>query len=95
MSQLYYTHLTYDERVILADWWNDGHSIREIAKHLKRSASTISRELRRNGRPPVTKRTRVNKPRADARCCKNTEQSMDIKLAKVLDLRLCSNSELR
>lgn len=82
MSQKHYTHLTHDERVILADWWHNGYSIREIAQHLKRNASTISRELRRNGRSPVTKRTRVNKPRADARHLRGTAAAEIIKQRK-------------
>lgn len=82
MSQSYYTHLTHDERVILADWWQDGHTIRAIAKHIGRSASTISRELGRNGRPATAKTTRVNKPRADGRHVRGTAAAEIIKQRK-------------
>ena len=43
-----YSHLTAEERDRLADLMADGLSLRSIAKALGRSASTISRELRRN-----------------------------------------------
>ncbi len=43
-----YSHLTAEERDRLADLRADGFSLRSIAKALGRSASTISRELRRN-----------------------------------------------
>ena len=82
MSQIHYTHLSHDERVVLADWWHNGHTVREIARHLSRSPATISRELIRNGRLPTTKTTRVNKPRADARHARGTEAAEAIKLAK-------------
>lgn len=82
MPHKHYTHLSHDERVILADWWQDGYTIRQIARHLDRSPATISRELTRNGRLPTAKTTRINKPRADARHCKNSELAEAIKLRK-------------
>lgn len=82
MSHNHYTHLSHDERVILADWWHSGHTIRAIARHLGRSPATISRELSRNGRPPTAKTTRVNKPRIDARHVRGQEAAELIKLRK-------------
>jgi transposase len=41
-------YLSVDERIKIADMKMAGQSIRCIASHLKRSPSTISRELRRN-----------------------------------------------
>lgn len=82
MSHHHYTHLSHDERVILADWWHSGHTVREIAKHLGRSPATISRELIRNGRPPTTKTIRINKPRCDARHVRGQEAAELIKLRK-------------
>ena len=44
-----YTHLCEAERYMITTGLEAGHSIRQIAKHLGRSASSISRELSRNG----------------------------------------------
>ena len=49
-----YKHLSAEERDILAVLKSEGHSIRQIAKVLNRSPSTVSRELKRNA-PPVYK----------------------------------------
>jgi IS30 family transposase len=43
-----YTHLTRDERYQIAILMKSGHTQSEISKLVSRSASTISRELRRN-----------------------------------------------
>ena len=43
-----YQHLTLEERYCPAEFREKGLSIRVIARILKRSPSTISRELRRN-----------------------------------------------
>ena len=43
-----YHQLTYGERYLIARHKSSGESVRAIAKMLKRSPSTISRELRRN-----------------------------------------------
>ncbi len=43
-----YKQLSLDERCAIAFLRSDGHSIRHIAARLDRSASTISRELKRN-----------------------------------------------
>jgi transposase, IS30 family len=47
-----YKHLTVEERDILAVLKSKGQSLREIAKALNRSPSTLCRELKRNA-PPV------------------------------------------
>ena len=44
----YYEQLSLDERCAIAGLRTDGHSIQQIATRVDRSASTISRELRRN-----------------------------------------------
>lgn len=71
MSHIHYTHLSYEERVLIEDWNKSKEenklSLRKFAKHLGRSSSTISRELDRNGRPKIATRTRVNKPHVDGR----------------------------
>lgn len=48
-----WAHLTRDERIAIATLLREGVSLRGIGRHLGRSASTISRETRRN-RAPVT-----------------------------------------
>ncbi len=45
---LSYTHFTHDERISLHNFLKDGLGIREIARRLGRSPSTISREIKRN-----------------------------------------------
>lgn len=47
----HYRHLTVRQRERLAKLFYEGHSLAEMAKVLRRSKSTISRELRRNGSP--------------------------------------------
>jgi IS30 family transposase len=44
-------YLSRDERLSIADGLTNGDPLREIARHLGRSASTISRETRRNRNP--------------------------------------------
>jgi IS30 family transposase len=46
-----YTHLSPDQRDLLAHYRSQGLSVRAIAAKLQRSPSTISRELHRNGGP--------------------------------------------
>lgn len=43
-----YTHFTLSERICLQQFLEEGKSFREIAKHMGRSPSTISREVKRN-----------------------------------------------
>ena len=43
-----YYHLNTNERIVIAQLYKSGISIREIARQLDRSPSTISRELRKN-----------------------------------------------
>lgn len=47
-----YTHLSQDERDTIAVLRSEGHSLRSIAKKMKRDHGTLSRELKRNA-PPV------------------------------------------
>ena len=49
-----YKHLSAEERDIIAVLKSKGHSLRHIAKVLKRSPSTVSRELKRNAAPVYT-----------------------------------------
>ena len=50
----YYTHLTYEERVRVSVMKQSGFGIRQIAREVDRSPSTLSRELLRNEAPPGT-----------------------------------------
>lgn len=45
---LSYIHFTHDERICLGELLKEGKSIRQIARELGRSPSTISREIKRN-----------------------------------------------
>ena len=45
-----YTHLTHDDRVVFAALRRMGKSLRSIAKELGKDHTTLSRELRRNGK---------------------------------------------
>ncbi|NLX25263.1 MAG: helix-turn-helix domain-containing protein [Lentisphaerae bacterium] len=45
----HYRHLSMWERESLQEYRREGKSIREIGRLMRRSASTISREIRRNG----------------------------------------------
>lgn len=47
-----YTHLSQDERDMIAVLRGEGHTLRFIAKKMKRDPGTLSRELKRNA-PPV------------------------------------------
>lgn len=79
MSQKHYTHLSYEERVLIEDWSKSKEenkpSLRKFAKHLRRSPATISRELDRNSRPPINTKIRVNKPHADGRRSRGSNQN--------------------
>lgn len=48
-----YTHLSHDERDSLAIGINQGRSLRDIARELGRSPSTLKRELERNHGPKI------------------------------------------
>ena len=43
-----YTHLSYEERAMIAHYLNNGQSLRWISRMLGRSPATIHREVRRN-----------------------------------------------
>ncbi len=43
-----YNHLCESERYMIVSGLQAGHSIRQIAKNIQRSVSSVSRELRRN-----------------------------------------------
>ena len=43
-----YIHLTIEERCCIREYYKNGKSFREIARLIGRSASTISRDIKRN-----------------------------------------------
>ncbi|MBL4711338.1 MAG: IS30 family transposase [Gammaproteobacteria bacterium] len=47
----HYNHLSHQERTLIFYWIKDKVSIREMARRLRRSHTTVSRELRRNQWP--------------------------------------------
>ena len=61
MPQREYTQLSSEERIVIEALLRSSARVREIARMLNRSPSTISRELRRNQN--FAKKTRVNKPK--------------------------------
>jgi IS30 family transposase len=60
--------LSVDERIVIADLWREGRSVRSIAAEVGRDPSTVSRELRRNAHPETGDyRPHTAQARADAR----------------------------
>ena len=62
-----YTHLTLEERCIIAHLSREGHRPCEIGRQLKRSPGTISREVKRNRAPgsvPASAPARGNRSKA-------------------------------
>ena len=82
MSCKHYTQLSRDERIIIANRHQNGESYKQIAKTINRDPSTIWRELHRNGRLPMNKTSRVNKPRTDGRKLRGRTEAEKVKLAK-------------
>ena len=83
MSQGNYTRLSLEERIIIENRYKNGEDYKSIAISINRSASTVWRELRRNGTPPDADTTRVNKPRADGRHYRGSIKSEKIKARKI------------
>jgi IS30 family transposase len=77
-------YLRFDERELIAVWRAEQTSIREIARRLGRSPSTISRELVRNGR---THRKRYLASSAQARADERSRRPKMSKLASTPRLR--------
>ena len=85
MSHLHYKQLQRKERCFIEISLKNNRSIRGIAQDLKRSPSTISREIRRNQKPSKNKVCRVNKTplcKLDGRKYRGTEFSNQIVQAK-------------
>ena len=91
MPQRQYTQLSSEERIVIETLLRSSAGVREIARMLNRSPSTISRELRRNQN--FAKKTRVNKPkelRLDSRRFRGTAKVPVIREKKArYGKRLC------
>ena len=91
MPQRKYTQLSSEERIVIETLLRSSAGVREIARMLNRSPSTISRELRRNQN--FAKKTRVNKPkelRLDSRRFRGTAKVPVIREKKArYGKRLC------
>ena len=60
--------LSVEERIVIADLWREGRSVRSIAAEVGRDPSTISREVRRNAHPQTGDyRPHAAQSRADGR----------------------------
>jgi transposase, IS30 family len=98
MEKKRYKQLTLAERIEIYRWRANGKSVRFIANQLGRSAATISRELRRNGKPsrrsrPVARINGGNIPaggyepdRADHRAQRRRHRSRGFLLGQDQDL---------
>ena len=81
-----YEHLRLRERVEIELWRRAGCSLRWIGRRLGRSASTISRELRRNARPTKQWRATYAGERAHALAKRRRRWDARFKLARQPDL---------
>jgi transposase, IS30 family len=82
-----YEQLGLRERIEIEIWHGRGWSGRAIALHLGRSASTISRELRRNGKPTKQWRGCYEGERADGLARRRRRWDARFKLVRQPDLR--------
>ena len=82
-----YDQLTASERAVIGRLHASGRSQREIARTLARSASTISREIRRNSRPTKRWPGGYEAPRAQALSERRRNRGRAHKLARQPDLR--------
>ena len=77
-----YEHLGLRERIEIELWLAQGRSMQAIARHLGRCASTISRELRRNGKPTKHWRKTYEGERAHALALRRRRWDARFKLAR-------------
>lgn len=82
-----YKHLSLGERVRIELWLGEGRTLRWIGAQLKRSASTVSRELRRNARPTRRWRGSYEGERAHGLALRRRRWDARFKLARQPDLR--------
>ena len=83
----YYSQLSLDERIEISRLDKDGISLRRIAAALGRSASTISREIKRNSRKTKVWRGGYAPARADKLAERRRRRDGRFKLARQPALR--------
>ena len=84
----HYFQLSLMERVSVDLLHREGVSVRQIAAHLDRSASTISRELRRNARPSKQWSGPYDGERAHGLAARRRQWDARFKLARQPDLAI-------
>jgi IS30 family transposase len=82
-----YEHLGLRERVRIELWRSEGRSLRWIGAQLGRSVSTVSRELRRNGRPTKQWLGGYDGERAHSLAMRRRRWDARFKLARQPDLQ--------
>src|SRR6187402_343856 len=90
-----YQHLALSERIELYRLHKEGHSMRAIATVLGRSASTISRELRRNSAPTKSWSGGYEPARAQSVSERRRHWEARFKLARDTTLRAYVHGRLR
>jgi IS30 family transposase len=82
-----YEQLSLRERVLIELRRGQGWSMRQIGVEVGRSAATVSRELRRNGRPTKQWRASYDGERAHALALRRRRWDARFKLARQPDLQ--------
>lgn len=89
-----YEHLSLRERVSIEHWQREGRSLRWIAVQMGRSAATISREVRRNGKRTKQWHGPYDGERAHGLALRRRRWDARFKLARQPDLRDLVRTEL-
>lgn len=89
-----YEQLSLRERVSIEHWQREGKSLRAMARLLNRSASTVSRELRRNAKRTKQWHGSYDGERAHGLALRRRRWDARFKLARQPDLRNLVRTEL-
>jgi IS30 family transposase len=73
-----YSHIEETERYMIMCAYETGQSLRQIARHLHRSPSTISRELKRNKEPWGYDALKAHHKALDRWCIARTARKLDV-----------------
>ncbi len=82
-----YSQLSFEERVLIGHLHADGQSSEKIGTRLGRAASTISRELRRGGKPQKSGTLAYDATKAEGRATRRRRAISRFKLARQPDLQ--------